>query len=224
MFFNFDKYYNKKIPKDAIFFDVGSNKGDWSIKVKKKHQYAKFFCFEPIPRITKKFKNQILYNLAIDKKSSKKKNFFITKEKVTSSLLFQNRSIINKFVTFKDSKGLIHRKSDYNIVKKISVETVRLDHIIRKNKIKEIHYLKIDAEGNDLNVLQSLGSLTKKVWGFELETWNKKNTLWKNQKWLGQCIKYIKSKNFIIAEKFVHGKGLSTDLLCIRKDLFKRKS
>ena len=51
-----------------------------------------------------------------------------------------------------------------------------------------------------------------------------KNTLWKNQKWLGQCIKYIKSKNFIIAEKFVHGKGLSTDLLCIRKDLFKRQS
>ena len=36
MFFNFDKYYNKKIPKDAIFFDVGSNKGDWSIKIKKK--------------------------------------------------------------------------------------------------------------------------------------------------------------------------------------------
>ena len=46
--------------------------------------------------------------------------------------------------------------------------------LLKKNKIKEIHYLKIDAEGNDLNVLQSLGSLTKKVWGFELETWNKK--------------------------------------------------
>ena len=222
MYFNFEKYYNKRIPKDAIFFDVGANKGDWSFKIKKKYSNAKFYCFEPIPKITKKFKNQILYNVAVDKKSSKKNNFFITKENVTSSLLLQNRSIINKFITFEDSKGLIHRKSDYNIVKEISVETVRLDQIIRQTKIQEIHYLKIDAEGNDLNVLQSLGSSINKVWGFELETWNSKNTLWKNQKWLGKCIKYIKSKKFVIAEKFVHGKGLSTDLLCVRKDLFKR--
>ena len=62
------------------FFDVGSNKGDWSIKIKK-YKYAKFFCFEPIPRITRKFKNQILYNLAIDKKSSKKKFFLLQKKR-----------------------------------------------------------------------------------------------------------------------------------------------
>ena len=43
MFFNFDKYYNKKIPKDAIFFDVGSNKGDWSIKIKKNINMQNFF-------------------------------------------------------------------------------------------------------------------------------------------------------------------------------------
>ena len=73
---------------------------------------------------------------------------------MTSSLLKQERSIIDKFVTFKDKKGKTHRKSDYDVVKKIKVKTTRLDYFIKKNNLSVIHYLKIDAEGNDLNVLK----------------------------------------------------------------------
>ena len=95
--------------------------------------------------------------MAIDIKGGLTKNFYITREKVTSSLLQQERSIIDKFITFKDKKGLIHKKSDYDVVKKIKIKTIRLDKIIKEHKIKEVHYLKIDSEGNDLNFLKSLG-------------------------------------------------------------------
>ena len=159
--------------------------------------------------------------MAIDIKGGLTKNFYITREKVTSSLLQQERSIIDKFITFKDKKGLIHKKSDYDVVKKIKIKTIRLDKIIKEHKLKEVHYLKIDSEGNDLNVLKSLGKEIKKIWGFELETWNEKKTLWKNQHWIKDCEKFIKKSGFQIVRKFVHGKGRSTDLLCIRNDLVK---
>lgn len=223
MFYNFKKYFNKKFPKKIIFFDVGANRGDWSVNIRKKFKNSFLYCFEPIPKITKKINNQIIINKAIDITENNKRNFYITREFVTSSMLMQNRKIISKFKSFKDKKGKVHKKSDFDVIKKITVETLRLDNFIKKYNIKNIHYLKIDAEGNDLQVLKSLGKSLPKVWAFELETWNEKKTLWKNQSWLGECKKFILSNNFIIAEEFIHGKGRTTDLLCIRKDIFKKK-
>ena len=133
----------------------------------------------------------------------------------------EETSIIDKFVTFRDKRGKIHKKTDYDIIKKIRVKTIRLDEIIKKYKIGEIHYLKIDTEGNDLNVLRSLGKEIKKVWGFELETWNERKTLWRKQHWIKECKEFIKKKGFVIVRKFVHGKGRSSDLLCVRNNILK---
>ena len=201
---------------------MGANLGDWSSITKKRYKNSKIYAFEPIKGITKKRKDVKIINQAVDTRNNKIKNINIKIEPVTSSLLKQERSIVNKFVTFKDRKGKIHRKSDYDVIKKIKVRTIRLDSFIKKNNLKEIHYLKIDAEGNDLNVLKSVGKYLKIVWGFEIETWNEKKTLWKKQSWISTCEKFIKKKGFVIAKRFVHGKGRSTDLLCIKKELFNK--
>lgn len=222
MFYDFEKFYNKKIPKRSLFLDVGANEGLWSKKILQKFKSCKIIAVEPIKNLTYKNKKILIINKAVDINRGKLRNFYITREKVTSSLLKQERSIINKFITFKDKKGLVHKKSDYDVVKKIKVKTARLDDLIKKFKVKEIHYLKIDTEGNDLNVLKSLGKDINKVWGFELETWNEKKTLWKKQHWLRECINFIEKKNFKIVRKFIHGKGRSTDLLCVRKDIVKK--
>ncbi len=222
MFFNFEKFYKKKLPKKQIFIDVGANLGDWFTVAKRKYKNSKIYAFEPIKGITKKRKDVKIINQAVDIRNNQMKILNITRETVTSSLLNQERSIINKFVTFKDKKGKIHRKSDYDIIKKIKVRTIRLDNFIKKNNLREIHYLKIDAEGNDLNVLKSAGKYLKIVWGFEIETWNEKKTLWKNQSWINSCEKFIKKNGFVVAKKFIHGKGRSTDLLCVKKELFNK--
>ncbi len=222
MFFNFEKFYKKKLPKKQIFIDVGANLGDWFTVAKRKYKNSKIYAFEPIKGITKKRKDVKIINQAVDIRNNQMKILNITRETVTSSLLNQERSIINKFVTFKDEKGKIHRKSDYDIIKKIKVRTIRLDNFIKKNNLREIHYLKIDAEGNDLNVLKSAGKYLKIVWGFEIETWNEKKTLWKNQSWINSCEKFIKKNGFVVAKKFIHGKGRSTDLLCVKKELFNK--
>ena len=84
-----------------------------------------------------------------------------------------------------------------------------------------IHYLKIDAEGNDLNVLKSAGKFLKIIWGFEIETWNENNAMETTIR-LKPCEKFIKKHGFVVAKRFIHGKGRSTDLLCVKKELFNK--
>jgi FkbM family methyltransferase len=215
MFSNFQKFINSKFTiKKPIFIDVGANKGEWSHTMSKKYPDSKIYCFEPIKGITRKNKNIVIINKAVDRKVGNKK-FFITRKNVTSSLLHQERTIIDKFKDIKDKKGKIHKKSDYDIVKKINVKTIPLEKFVKSKKLQNIHYLKIDAEGNDLNVLKSLKKEITKIWAFELETWNEKKTLWKKQKNLSACLKFIKKKDFTVVKRIIHGQGRTTDLICI---------
>ena len=137
MFFNFQKYYRFKIPKKAIFIDVGANKGEWSKKILKKYNQCFIYAVEPIKNITKINNKRIkLINLAVDIKIKKNVSFYITKKNVTSSLLAQNRTIIDQFKTFKSKNGLIHKRQDYDITKKIKTETITLKKLCEFNKIK----------------------------------------------------------------------------------------
>lgn len=55
----------------------------------------------------------------------------------------------------------IHQKwegrPDFQVTHTVEVETIRLDTFIAENKINQIDYLWVDAQGNDFRVLKSLG-------------------------------------------------------------------
>jgi FkbM family methyltransferase len=48
-------------------------------------------------------------------------------------------------------------RSDFNVTHKVDVKVIRLDNFIKDNNIEQIDYLHIDTQGNDYNVLLSLG-------------------------------------------------------------------
>lgn len=54
-------------------------------------------------------------------------------------------------------------RSDFKVTKKINVMCTRLDTFIKNYNIGTIDYLWIDAQGNDFNVLKSLGKYIKNV-------------------------------------------------------------
>ena len=64
----------------------------------------------------------------------------------------------------------------------------------------------------------SLGDYKNIVWGFEIEVWNESNTLFKGSIPRDESIEIIQSNGFILVDKFVHGKGLSSDLLFINNN------
>jgi hypothetical protein len=118
MFLNFEKYLIERLPKEPTFIEVGANKGQWFKEIIKIYPNCKIHAFEPIVGITPKNKRVIINNCAVDIKESSDRVFYITKDDTTSSLLKLNKEVTADFVDFIDGKGVEHKKSDFNVVKK----------------------------------------------------------------------------------------------------------
>ena len=149
--------------KCNILIDIGSNKGDFAFKFL--NTFQKTFLIEPNPKLIesleKRFinnKNYKVFNYGIDIKNAIKK-FYITSD--TGSTL---SSIKKQKETLKKTL----KKTNITSVK--NIEFYRLDFFL-KNKIKKNDsiFLKIDTQGNDFEVLKSLGNKLKLIKYIQIE-------------------------------------------------------
>ena len=219
MFTNVEAYLRLPFPRRPVFFDVGANRGQWFQQMVSLYPDCLVYAFEPIAGITPPHPNVILQNWAVDIEETRGREFYITHDDVTSSLLKLEGRIVGAFVDFQHENGRLYRKSDFEVTAVTQVETKRLDRFIHEQGIRTIHYLKIDVEGNDLNVFKSLGEHHQIVWACEVEVWNESLTLFQGSVWRDPVRQAIQSAGFTLVDQFVHGRGRSTDLLFVRNDL-----
>ena len=161
------KYFKKE---DKIVFDVGCFRGNFTKNFinneKKLGIKSNFFLFDPNPNV-KDYLSLILENekikyfsLALDNSNSQKK-FYLNKffEPSGSSLKTFNKD---------DKKWTSTRKIFFQILQpfkkvedfcEISVQTQTLDNFCSNINIDNIDVLKIDTEGNELNVLKGAEKL-----------------------------------------------------------------
>ena len=141
---NFLKNYLNKI-ENPIIFDIGANKGEISKLCKNINKNAKIFCFEPHP-----------------------KTFMSLQENINSNQI----TLINKALSDKNEKLLLYdyKKQDgsnhaslwADVIEKVhgkesicyEVDVTTVDNIVNEFNIKKIDLLKIDVEGNEINVLK----------------------------------------------------------------------
>ena len=168
-FFTQQKIINtlsKKIKNNKIniLLDVGSHKGEYISSLSKTFSINKVFGFEPNPEIFKilrnRFKNSAieLFNYGISKKNENI-SFNINLESSSSSineLNFNSKYFKKKFL-------LLNFFNSQKVTTKINIEVKRLDYFLNKNKIDLVDLLKIDTEGYELNVIESLGDQISKI-------------------------------------------------------------
>jgi FkbM family methyltransferase len=174
--------------KKINIFDVGCYVGDFSISIKKiLDKNARFFLFDPNPNI--KIKNFKINRIALDS-TNKRKSFYLNEflphsgsslKKITKDDFFWN--LTRKIFLFKIKKDF----------KKISVKTNTLDNFCLKNKIFYIEILKIDVEGNELEVLKGGKKILEKTNIIQLEIFEKKKYF--NKK-LDIILKFLYKYNF----------------------------
>ena len=160
--------YLKK--KDKIVFDVGCFRGTFTENLIKNEQKlgikSNFFLFDPSPNVKSYIKHLLknekvkYFNLAFDNSNTNKKFYLNTfMEPAGSSLNTMIRD---------DKKWTSSRKFIMQILQpfkriggfsEINVQTQTLDNFCLSNKIENIDVLKIDTEGNDLNVLKGAKKL-----------------------------------------------------------------
>ncbi|MBI1866270.1 MAG: FkbM family methyltransferase [Candidatus Staskawiczbacteria bacterium] len=141
------KYVKSHIGKDVnpVIFDVGANIGDYSKEVfSVLGENTRLHCFEPSKKAfgllgenLKNHQNVKLYNIGFGEESK-------------TAVLYsgQKGSVLG---------SLYARKLDHHGITMDQQEEVairRLDDFCRENNVEHIHLLKIDVEGNELNVLR----------------------------------------------------------------------
>jgi len=137
-----------------IVIEVGANQGFDTLKLAENG--ATVYAFEPtrelVPTLWKKFKkhkNIMLLPLAIDSKNGFKK----------FNVAGQRDWGCSSFYEFSDD---IDKKwpdrPDFKFTHSYEVPTITLFDFCKIYKIEKIDYLWIDTQGNDFNVLKSLGS------------------------------------------------------------------
>lgn len=136
-------------------FDIGANKGETFLDAAR--QGHNVFAFEPTPELAdfirswlakENLSNYKFYELAIsDIEGIQKLNI--------SGLWGWGCTSLHEFTD--NIHSLWPGREDFRVTHTAEVEVIRLDTFIKQNKIEEIDYLHVDTQGNDYNVLVSLG-------------------------------------------------------------------
>ena len=132
--------------KMTTIFDVGANVGQSAIEMIKESPDSKIYCFEPIAKTynqleksTKELSSVNCYKTAL---GSSKNISLMTADGVSSK---------NHLV-----------EADTDIKKTEEVNVTTLDDFCQVHDITHINFLKIDTEGNDLEVLKGADQMLKK--------------------------------------------------------------
>ena len=135
-----------------IVFDVGANIGNYSKKILAANPDASIYAFEPHPRTYLSLTSKIdsdnfrAFNVAVGDKDKK-------------LLLYD----------YLDSDGSSHASLYKDVIEEIhnkksishEISVIKLEDFMLQNEIHHIDLLKIDTEGNELNVLNGLGNYLK---------------------------------------------------------------
>ena len=173
--------------KDYIFWDIGSNIGQYAIYAATKHKKSNVYAFEPSPS------NLVVLSRNISVNHLSKK---------ISIVPFGLTNKKNKFFFMNESKfeegSAMHNLDEYKRSKfQYKVFGTSLKNLIENKTLRIPNYIKIDVDGSELDVLQSFGNYLKnrKIKGLfiELDLSDKKK--------YKSCLNILKSYNFKLISK-----------------------
>ena len=189
-----------------IFFDVGAHKGEFSEFIISKNPNAKIFIIDPLTDQLKRFKNN--NNLKIIDKVITNRHpagTVIDYFKYTNSELSSLLKIKEDFVI--DTVWRNHKEA-YENFEKMEVQTETLKNIIDENLITNISFLKIDAQGEDLNVILSSGDRSDIINSFVIEAaYEDTLSLYENEEKYQETINKLFESGFIPVRIVPNGGG-----------------
>lgn len=189
----------QKLGTINVIFDIGANVGEISIYFSKMYPNSKVFAFEPSKRNLKLFneniKNQFFNcdNITIIEKAVSNYN---GKIKLTTSLNAQNTSIIDPKINREIKKG------DLEYIDRVEeVDVITLENLCNQNQIKEIDFVKIDIEGAEPLLTDSIINLKPRVIFMEISSKNTEDAFIEMLKKLSEIYK-IHDNNFKIINNY----------------------
>jgi FkbM family methyltransferase len=149
-----------KLIRPHCIIDVGANSGNFCIEVAKKNPTVTVIAFEPIPQLFESIQRRKvelgLENLLVrpeailDTEGSMTLKIADHSDMGVSSLLGFDLNNITQDEYWSVRNDLFHESE-------MTVKVSRLDNILAELDVAVVDFIKVDAQGVDLRVLQSLG-------------------------------------------------------------------
>lgn len=149
--FDFEKNGEKVVLKgiisktsNPVIFDVGANVGEYSKAIKNISEPSQIYAFEPHPKTYLILKEQALKNnfIAINQGLG-------CKEEIMQLFDYKTNDGSPRASLFREVIEIQYNSP--SVTHDVSISTI--DNFMKMNHIEKIHLLKIDTEGNELNVL-----------------------------------------------------------------------
>ena len=134
---------------------------------------------------------------------------FVTKKTDCSSLLKPKEENFSKW-KFPDT-------TCFHVIDEYDVECITLYDYIEKNNINFIDFLKIDTQGNDLNVVKSLRDKISIVKKIVLEVQTVDYEIYENQSKKNEVLEYLNNNNFELVNTEKQTFGQEENLTFVNK-------
>ncbi len=154
-----------------VLFDIGAHKGESIDLFLKNFNINKIYSFESspinfkilksnLPKLKKKFTRESINieNLTL---GSESKDGFLKQIDESSSSTLNNINIESKY--FKRKQSLVYSSKKKLFFNEIKIKISTLENYIAQNNIDTIHFMKIDTEGYEYEILKGLGKKFNKV-------------------------------------------------------------
>lgn len=135
--------------KEGVVLDIGANIGNYSKNIFEISPDIQIYAFEPHPIIYKKLimsvvsKNFHTFNLAVGSKNSELQLYD-----------YEDQDGSSHASIYKEVIEGIHKGKAI----KHDIKVIRMDNFLKEHYINSIDLLKIDTEGNELDVLKGVGN------------------------------------------------------------------
>ncbi len=134
-----------------VWIDVGAHEGETTIRFAAARPDLIVYGFEPnlavASRTMGRLRNFVMLPMAVSPKDGIAE-FKLSAFDASSSLLDMDQSVAAKW---------IGEKGQLDVVDRFQVPTIRLDTFMNRMGIKHVNFLKVDAQGADLDVIRSAG-------------------------------------------------------------------
>lgn len=193
---------------DTIWIDVGANRGQYSLPCARENPNLLVFAFEPNWMLAR----QIMAQMA---------NFVVLPMAVSDSdglgEFFVNTCDVSSSLARIQEAGLTHWKDfDLRVQSTAVVQTIRIDTFMRLAGLPAVDFLKVDAEGLDLRVVQSAGERLKDIRKIMLEVDIAPERLYQGAPSHSEVMNFMLESGFGLIEREVQNDGRQENLTFAR--------
>jgi len=183
-----------------ILFDIGAS-GEIYREWRKISKYSICVAFDPderafeyVNRESKKWRKFYSFNYLVGELDQVRVKFYLTKSPFCSSSLYPNTVELDKWA--------FH--SLFEVKKTIEFETMSLTKVLEKIQIQKIDWIKLDSQGLDHSILDSLGSnILKSILVVDVEPGL--ISVYRNENEATELMSFLKKNGFWISNLEVKG-------------------